>query len=572
MKRIDWGRIVAWLRRHWRLVGSVCLAAIVIVIVQFMYPSGRPLPFARLDGERVGAKSQKQTVQLIIDRYTTAPLTLQTTGPAKKVTDKTTAAMAGVVPDTGKIVDGLQAYPWWQRIVPFSLLVKGLSKNQAVVTKIDDERFNEYAKSWLSDCHVDAKNAAVAVRDGAVVLDSAKNGQVCDKEALRKALLGAKLQQKAVTLELTAKVVKPARSDKDVQSMLHEAQSLTDRKIILKLAGTDYPVDKATIAAWLVITEDSKDKKKLTVDVDIQKIRDYLAEMQKKIYIAPGITTVATMDGNETSRTEGAAGRGINHTATADALKKQVLDGDGTVTGELVSIPSRVVYQRSYSPTRAGLQALLNDIVADKGDYGIAVRMLDGTVTSANGSKRYHPASTYKMYVAYSLLKRIASGEIHWEDAATGGKNISQCFDVMIINSDNTCAEWLGEKIGWANINNEVHAIGLSNTSTIRGGMYSTAEDESLFLVKLQNGSILGATERDRLLDVMKRQIYRSGIPAGVGVSVADKVGFLDGKLHDAAIVYASHGTYALTILSYGSSWAQIADAARQINAQLNRM
>jgi hypothetical protein len=35
--------------------------------------------------------------------------------------------------------------------------------------------------------------------------------------------------------------------------------------------------------------------------------------------------------------------------------------------------------------------------------------------------------------------------------------------------------------------------------------------------------------------------------------------------------VYGSK-TYTLTIMSQGSSWAQIADAARQINEQMNRM
>jgi len=307
------------------------------------------------------------------------------------------------------------------------------------------------------------------------------------------------------------------------------------------------------------------------VDVDTTPIRDYLTTMQPKIYIAPGTTTVQTVDGTEVSRVEGTEGQGLNFTTTADALKQQLLDGDGTAKGDIIALPSRVVYQRSYTATRAGLQALLNDIVADKGDYAISVRMLDGTVISANGTKHYHPASTYKMYVAYSLLKRIASGQTKWVDDATGGKNISQCFDLMIINSDNTCAEWLGDMIGWTNINNEVHAIGLSNTNTIRGAMYSTADDETLFLMKLQNGTILNAPERDRMLDVMKRQVYRSGIPAGVGVVVADKVGFLDGNLHDAAIVYGKQ-TYTLTIMSNASSWAQIADAARQINAQLARI
>lgn len=554
-------------RRGMAIIGGVLL---LIVIVQFAYPRDRMLPFVRLDGARLGSRTQSQTVQHVIDHYSNVPLRLDIVGPAKKTTSKTTTVEAGLIPDTERIVHDLKAYPWWQRLLPISLIVKGLTTNQAVVSRLDEQHFKNYAAAQLKACAVAPENAAVAVKNGAVVLVPAKLGQKCDQASLKEKLLQTPLKQNGVDMQLSAETVKPARSDKDVSGLLQDAVALTEHKITLDLDGTDYAVGKATLASWLVFVDDAKSKK-LTVDVDTAKIREYLNTMQPKIYIAPGTTTILTLDGAETGRTEGAAGRGLNFTTTADALKRQLLDGDGTVKGELLPIPPRVVYQRSYSATRAGLQALLNDLVADKGNYGISVRMLDGTVTSANGTKRYHPASTYKMYVAYSLLKRVASGEIKWEDAATGGKNISQCFDLMIINSDNTCAEWLGDKIGWSNINNEIHAIGLSNTNTIRGAMYSTVDDETLFLMKLQNGMILNASERDRLLDVMKRQVYRSGIPAGVGVAVADKVGFLDGNLHDAAIVYGQK-TYTLTIMSSGSSWAQIADAARQINAQLARM
>jgi hypothetical protein len=41
---------------------------------------------------------------------------------------------------------------------------------------------------------------------------------------------------------------------------------------------------------------------------------------------------------------------------------------------------------------------------------------------------------------------------------------------------------------------------------------------------------------------------------------VADKVGFMDGLLHDAAIVYGPNGTYVLAVMTDGSSWATIAD------------
>ena len=53
----------------------------------------------------------------------------------------------------------------------------------------------------------------------------------------------------------------------------------------------------------------------------------------------------------------------------------------------------------------------------------------------------------------------------------------------------------------------------------------------------------------------MKRQQYRSGIPAGIGGNgtVADKVGFRDSYLHDAGIVYSGKGDYAFVIMTSGS-------------------
>ncbi len=560
-----------FVRRNWRIVAIVGGVLFVIVIVQLLYPRGRTLPFARLDGERVSSQTKTQIVQQVLDQYGNVPLTLSVRGPVKIADDKTTITQAGLGPDTARIIDGLSDYPWWQRLIPLSLPIKGLMTNQSIVTSLDNERFNEYAKLRLAACAVAPKNASVAVKSGKVVLDPAKDGQKCDKATLQKNLLHTTLKKAGAHATIKSKAVHPVRTDKNVSGLLKIAQALTERKLALKLNGTDYPIAQATLASWLVFAEDSKNNKKLTVDVDTKPIRDYLSEMQKKIYIAPGLTTIQTLDSVETARTEGASGRGINHTTTADALKKQVQSGNGTVTGELVAIPPRVVYRRTYTSTRAGLQALLNDLVFDKGDFGIAVRMLDGSVMGTSGAKRYHPASMYKLYVAYSVLKRIASGEMHWEDTATAGKNIGQCFDVMIVNSDNACAEWLGDTVGWAKINTEVRAIGLTNTNTIRGTMYTTAEDQTLFLTKLHTGTILGPTESSRLIELMKRQVYRSGIPAGVGVPVADKVGFLDGKLHDAAIVYGPK-TYTMAILSSGSTWAQIADAARQIHAQLNRM
>ena len=141
----------------------------------------------------------------------------------------------------------------------------------------------------------------------------------------------------------------------------------------------------------------------------------------------------------------------------------------------------------------------------------------------------------------------------------------------MIVNSDNPCAEWFGQHIGWNAIQADAHGLGASRTSFGKD-FQSTSNDLALFLQKLESNQLgLSESSRSRLLDAMKRQRYRQGVPAGVGVTVADKVGFLDGMLHDAAIVYGPKGVYVLVILTDGSSWAEIASIANQVQTQLLR-
>jgi beta-lactamase class A len=143
----------------------------------------------------------------------------------------------------------------------------------------------------------------------------------------------------------------------------------------------------------------------------------------------------------------------------------------------------------------------------------------------------------------------------------------------MIVRSDNACAEAMLQKISYKSITSEIQALGLKNTTFLKGDTpLTTAGDLSLFNAMLQSGQILTQqASRDRLLDAMKRNIYRQGIPAGTSSQVADKVGFLDGLLHDAAIVYSPSGPYVLTIMSDGSSWATIADLTRQIESLQNQ-
>lgn len=556
--------IAGWGGRHRRALRVLVGFFVVVIGLQLIYPGDRALPFARLGGDHVGFSSHQAIASKLQTDYGKV---LVTTKIRDKVT-KTELPKTGIVTDNDRILNGLSDYPWYLRIVPFSAVIKGALTDHGVVTKIDQTRFILYASERSKECEVPPKNAGVVVKDGEVQLDPAADGQKCSRESLARQLTEQDLTKKGITVSVRTDALKPGRSNKDVQPLLKEARKVAEYKLTLAVAGKTYQVDKPTLASWLTFPEDPKTKEP-TLGLNDEAIKAYLATIQKDVYIAPGVTVITTHDGIETSRVPGRSGQGIDMTATTEAIRKQALVGDGTVTATLSAIPPTLSYNRSYSKTPEGLQALVNDLVKDKGDFAISVRKLGDSGVHANGDKQYHPASTYKMFVAYSVLKRVDDGRMSLGQTTSGGQTLAQCLDNMIVNSDNACAEWFGATISWNAITNEARALGASRT-TLNRPFVSTTNDQALFLQKLESNQ-LGLTEpsRARLLDAMKRQVFRKGIPAGVGVPVADKVGFLEGYLHDSAIVYSPKGVYVLVIYSNGSSWSAIADAARQIHAHL---
>ena len=226
------------------------------------------------------------------------------------------------------------------------------------------------------------------------------------------------------------------------------------------------------------------------------------------------------------------------------------------------------ISQPAASDRNAALTSLLGNIVANKGDYAIAVNSIgSGLRGSKNGDKQYTSTSTYKLFVAYAVFKEVEAGRLSWSDTVDG-QSATGCFDDMIRISKNSCVKAFGDRIGWSKIDTMMENLGLTSTQVVYGDQLTTANDLALFMSKLESGTLLSSVDKIRLISLMKVQVYRSGIPAGVGAGteVADKVGFLDGLLHDAAIVYGPKGTYVVIILSNGSSWAALADAASQVH------
>lgn len=186
-----------------------------------------------------------------------------------------------------------------------------------------------------------------------------------------------------------------------------------------------------------------------------------------------------------------------------------------------------------------------------------------------NATTQFTSASTYKIYVAYAMVNDVETGKRNW-NSRLNGTTWETCLNRMIINSDNACPEAYIALYGYNSFNARIHnELGVSDQTQLAAyNMRTTAADLAMVLQKLYQGKLMTEDNKNRLFSLMQQQIYRQGIPAGVGqgVAVSDKVGFLDSLLHDAAIVHSAKGDYVMVIMTNGESWPFIAKVAGYIN------
>lgn len=230
-----------------------------------------------------------------------------------------------------------------------------------------------------------------------------------------------------------------------------------------------------------------------------------------------------------------------------------------------------------------GLQEVIDNWVSRHGTgYHVVVRALgpDTGEASYSADVTTVPASTYKLFIAYAAYHQIESGKLSLQTTLDADDTVQSCIEKSLVRSDNDCAEAIGFKIGWERVDQLESAAGFLHTHLNNyddDGSHSddkatTAEDISLLLQKLYDGKLLNEPHTENMLGYMKGQVYRNGIPAGSGDAlVADKVGFLDGYTHDAAIVYARQ-PYILVIMTTNSdNWANIRDLSANIYQYMNK-
>lgn len=559
-------------RNWWKTIvlKGILPVATLFLLVQFLYPVDRLPLFLTIDGIAVGGQSVAVATKVLDHEYKQVKLPLYF-GTSHEAYRTPLASDLGITPTSRTRVES-STYPLWLRLIPTSFVWAG-----AVVQPPDPQytrdaaKLQAYIKKELGNsCSVASKNAGVIVKDSKLSVVSAIDGGTCELADVEARLTAAKPHlNSSKDVRIPMKKIEPAVTSDDARTFVSALEKKTKDGVAIKTGASTVTVDQPQLLGWLDFSVASD---KLTLAINRERSKPYFDKtITPRVARAAGVSKVSTLDFTETSRVNGAPGQALDVSKTTISLEDYLKGGEEVPTAVTMVVPPRTEFTRSYSPTDTGLSALLQQYAeSHPGTYGISLVELGGRHRRAvyQDTKVFQTASTYKLFVAYGALKRVEAGTWHWADQISGGRNLEKCLDDMIVKSDNACGEALLQKIGFRPLTDEMKAIGLSsNTSFLKDVPQSTAGDLAVFLGALQSGQLLNPDSTNRLLGLMKRNIFRQGVPAGTSSQVANKVGFLNGLLHDAAIIYGPDGPVVLSVMTDGSSWATIADLTRQIES-----
>lgn len=551
-------------RSHRILIWAVVLVCFVIVCAQLLYPPDRGLPLASVPSRMLVMANHETMAQAITDQFDATKLKL-TLGTEKEV--EYPLKVTGAEPNTEEMITKLTEYPLWQRFIPGSILWQ-----PARLTEVDvyyaGNAFKQFVDTRAREYSFPARNARLAIDKGQLKASEAVAGSEVKSEDLLLAISKASISLgQTTTVEVPSKRIAPTRTSKDLAKVRDQAEAALAHTVTITTDKQSFSPSDEERASWIVLSTNDKGEVALSVDKD--KIKAYLNEMNKKVGTPAGMTSVSIVDGREVNRNIGANGVAVDIETMSEQLSAALLvpPPDVKMEAKFVQVQPTVIYNNKYTATQAGLQAYIDDMARTRNMH-FSIQQLDGGHWSANSraNESIPSASTYKLFVALVLFDRIDRGEIHWDDPMLD-TTVAGCFDRMTVASTNPCAEKWIAMFGRQYINNFIHERGFSGGTSFTTGSanQTTAADLTKYMMGLNDGTLVKGANRDRLLNNLGRHPYPYGIPTGSAGDVHNKVGFLWDYVHDTAIVKHSRGTYIMTIMTKGQSYAAIASVTREI-------
>ena len=538
---------------------------LLVELFQLFWPSDRFYPLATLDGYSVSGQSAAHATERLNEVASSRQIVLTDESTKTQVTLSTQDA--GIATDYSARASQAAHHSLLKRIIPLSWLFAHNTTTDSLPTAFSANAADPNAAAVTAE----VRNAGLEVTDGALATVAAAPGYSFQaSEAL--AAAGTSLQDVAskepAQATLNLNIVQPTVATETAEQLRTTIAAALGDQVTFSYGDGSWTVPAADVAGTLTVAPNSKDNTKLDASVDSSKLSDLLKSKSVSIEVAKKAVEAKAVP--EVFATDARASRAIDTAKTASDLIAMLLSGKA----EPVAVTTRTITNTALYenlPTEGSIEDKLKQLFGNA-TYEVAVVDLKTgeTKLNINGDGVMTSASTYKLYIAYSMINAVESGKLTW-NSPLNGTTLNTCLTRMIINSDNACPEaWL-HTYGFDFVTDQAHQLGAKNTNFSRGNMRTTPNDLATVLKGYYDNTIATKASTDKLFQLMQTQVYREGIPTGIGSDgvVQDKVGFLNALLHDAAIVRCDKGDYAMVIMTEHASWFKIAQASLLIYDEL---
>ncbi len=217
------------------------------------------------------------------------------------------------------------------------------------------------------------------------------------------------------------------------------------------------------------------------------------------------------------------------------------------------------------------LESQINTIINSNPDiiFGISIKDLNtGTTYNYGDEQAMTAASVAKLITATYYLHEVEAGNKKLETMMANGYSAQECIEQMIVVSDNNCWHDLNDYLGYQNMQNYAHSIGL--TSYYYPDNLVSAPDITKLDADLYDRKLVNEAHSELLLSYMERANYRDLVIPAVPETdtVYHKAGEYAGHLHDATIITNGNKTIVLTIFTqstYSYSKSRVASLMQQI-------
>jgi beta-lactamase class A len=260
------------------------------------------------------------------------------------------------------------------------------------------------------------------------------------------------------------------------------------------------------------------------------------------------------------------------------------------------------VKTKEYTELENNILKDIKDTFSDiKGNYSVAFYDLAGNEKVSINNYKAPSASTIKIYIMIEAFRQAKEGQLSLEEEIVlndrdkaGGSGvlvnkpsgvklkIENLVQLMMMQSDNTAANILIDRLGMENINNTIKSLGCIDTELNRKMMdtnaiergddnYTSVEDLCSTFSKMYNGNCIDSSYDPKMINIMKQHQFKSKIPNGLpkDVVVAHKAGEMIGIENDAGIIYTDKGAYILCILTQKGENNKQVDSIKQISKQI---